>query len=321
MALGKGLDALIPKKNNNSNFVPQPKNQPPASVSPLPALSQSVNYPTPAQNANSQKPKHLSNQESIFQIEVDKIKPNPYQPRKEFDVVALDELAASLREHGVIQPLLVAKVIKETPNGTQVEYQLIAGERRLMAAKKIGLPRVPVIIKKFETNQKKLEVALIENLQRSNLNAIETAKAYARLQDEFGLTQKEIAVKAGKSREAVANTLRLLNLPSEIQGALSTGKINESQARAMLGVTDVYKQNEVFQNVLKEKQSVRELKKKITPEKESTNPEQIMWEKQLEEKFGAPVQIIKEGNKGKMVVKFYSEDELRGILQRFLGES
>ncbi|PIY59517.1 chromosome partitioning protein ParB, partial [Candidatus Wolfebacteria bacterium CG_4_10_14_0_8_um_filter_37_11] len=202
---------------------------------------------------------------AIFHIEIEKIKPNPFQPRKTFDEESLKELAASIREFGVIQPIIVTKIVHEIETGTQVEYQLIAGERRLMASKLIGLERIPAIIKRIVPSEGavQMEMAIVENLQRSSLNPIETARAYAKLQDQFGLTQREVAAKLGKSRETIANAVRLLNLPTEIQDALADGKINESQGRLLLTIDDLSQQIAVFQDLLSNNLSVRELKNKI----------------------------------------------------------
>jgi ParB family chromosome partitioning protein len=256
--------------------------------------------------------------ESVFQIEVEKIKPNPFQPRDEFNEEGIEELAQSIREFGIIQPLVVSKIFKETETGTDVEYQLVVGERRLRAAKQVGLERVPVIVRKVDTNRAKLELALIENLQRFNLNPIESARAYSRLQDEFGLTQKEIAIRVGKSREVVANTMRLLNLPSFIQEALIQNKLNESQARALLGIQNMEEQRRIFENILSQKLSVRAAKKE-TEKIETADPETIYWKKRLEEGLGAPVKIIKNGGKGRIAIEFYSDEEWHGVLEKLLG--
>lgn len=336
--LGKGLESLIPKKNV--------QNLPPANASQAPAKLQAEDSawphrePATPQNLNHaasvsgnlyqskisphlgiQKPKRDT--ESVFQIETEKIKPNPYQPRHEFNEEHLRELAQSIREFGILQPLVVSKIIKETDYGSDVEYQLIAGERRLMAAKLIGLPRVPAIVKRVPEHRLKLEMALIENIQRRDLNGLEEAKAYARLQDEFGLTQREIAQRVGKSREVVANTLRLLNLPSYVQEALSGGKINESQARMLLGLENAEEQKNIFNNLVEQKLTVRALRDQIqkTPKPEvRPDPQSEFWQKQVEEKLGAPVKLLKHGGKGRMVIQFYSEDELKGILGKLLGE-
>lgn len=264
------------------------------------------------------KRSHRPREESVFQIEVEKIKPNPYQPRRHFNEENLKELAYSIRSHGILQPLVVSKIEKETETGTDVEYQLIAGERRLMAAKLIGLERVPAIIRKIDSHRVKLELALIENIQRSNLNPIETARAYARLYEEFNLTQQEIGVRVGKSREAVANTMRLLKLPSHIQEALSEGQLNESQARNLLTIEDPLEQEKAFRVILADKLSVRELQHKTFKSKIS-DPQMVYWEKELEEKIGAPVKLIKNGPGGKIVIHFHSQEEWQNILDKILG--
>jgi len=258
--------------------------------------------------------------ESVFQIEVEKIKPNPFQPRHEFNNEELEGLAQSIREFGIIQPLVVSKIIKETETGTDVEYQLIAGERRLRAAKLAGLERVPAIVRKVDSNRTKLEMALIENLQRHNLNPIESAKAYSRLQDEFGLTQKEIAIRVGKSREAVANSMRLLNLPSYIQESLMENKLNESQARALLGIQNMDEQRRVFESILSNKLSVRAVKSEAQKTEPVADPELIYWQKRLEEGLGMPVKVSKNGGKGRVAIEFYSDEEWHGVLERLLGK-
>ncbi|MCK9187081.1 MAG: ParB/RepB/Spo0J family partition protein [Candidatus Colwellbacteria bacterium] len=267
-------------------------------------------------------------QDSVFQIEAEKIFPNPHQPRRHFDEDSLNELANSIREFGIIQPLVVTKMLKETDNGTEVTYQLIAGERRLMAAKKAGLRTVPAIIKKVGMDRERLELAIIENIQRENLNPLEAARSYARLQDDFGLTQREIAIRMGKSRETIANTLRLLNLPSEIQQALEEGKINESHARLLLQIGDISRQKEFFQSILRNKPSVRELKAKIRREKKTAgedsqsgriNPELMSLQSRLEEVLGTKVKINDEGDGGKITINYYSPEELNAIISRMAG--
>ena len=260
----------------------------------------------------------------IFHIEADKIKPNPYQPRRNFDEEALKELANSIREFGILHPLVVTKIETPTEFGTNVEYQLISGERRLMAAKIVGLERVPAIIKKAPTERERLEMAIIENIQRENLNPIEIARAYAKLQDQFGLTQREVAVRVGKSREVVANSIRLLNLPSEIQDATAFGKINESQARLLLMVSDIKEQQDLFNNTIMNNLSVREIRSRIhakkTPNIDAAalqiDPEMEKMEEQLREILGTKVKLQKEGGGGKLIVNFYSNEELLGIIQK-----
>ncbi len=327
MSLGKGLESLIPKKKLDNPVNSPAQLQPPVisdipvlkSRSPIEPPQKFTNFPQRDSNVDQYQKKHFQprhNQESIFHIEVEKIKPNPYQPRRDFDEENLRELAQSIREFGIIQPIIISKIIKETETGTAVEYQLIAGERRLKAAKMVGLERIPAIVRKIDLGRTSLEIALIENVQRSDLNSLETAKAYARLQDEFGLTQREIASKVGKSREVIANTLRLLNLPSHIQEALFKNIINESQARALLAVVNQAEQEKVFQNLLTQKVSVRTLKENIQA---PVDPQRTYWEKQLEDKLGTPVKIIKNGARGKMVIQFFSEKEWQSILEKLLN--
>lgn len=274
--------------------------------------------------------------EPVFHIEVDKITPNPYQPRKNFDPEALNELANSIREYGILHPLVVTKIEKILPTGTEVEYQLISGERRLIAAKLAGLERVPAIIKIAPTERERLELAIIENIQRENLNPVETARAYVKLQEQFGLTQREIAVRVGKSRESVANTMRLLNLPTFAQEALSGGKINESQARLLLMVSDIKEQQLVFNDLISNNLSVRELKNRIkvskkelldepadqsrVSEKIKIDPEIVSLEEQLMEILGTKVKVQTEGEGGKLTINFYSKEELQGIIDKLVRQ-
>ncbi|MEK7624423.1 MAG: ParB/RepB/Spo0J family partition protein [Patescibacteria group bacterium] len=267
---------------------------------------------------------HTQQRESIFLIEIEKIKPNPLQPRRSFNEESIKELAASIQEFGILQPLLVSKIEEETENGTRVSYQLIAGERRFKAAKMLGLEQVPVIVKKIDIEADRLEMAITENLQRADLNPVETARAFAKLQDEFGLTQREIAQRLGKSREAVANTLRLLNLPSNIQDALTQNKINESQARALLAVSDLNQQQALFQELIDNNLSVRDLKEKIKTgdiSGQPADPENNYLENQLEEVLGTRVQISKNQNKGKIIIKFFSPEELDTIIKKICKEN
>lgn len=261
----------------------------------------------------------------IFHIETSKIKPNPFQPRRIFDEAALSELASSIREFGILHPLVVTKVEIPTENGTDVEYQLISGERRLMASKIVGLERVPAIIRSVPTDRERLELAIIENIQRENLNPIETARAYSKLQDQFGLTQREIAVRVGKSREAVANAIRLLNLPTQIQDAVSNSKINESQARLLLMIADPKEQQLLFEDLMLNNLSVRQLRTRIMAKKEAlTRPidsvvpdvETAQIEEQLREALGTKVRVQKEGQGGKLTINFYSPEELQLIIDK-----
>ena len=261
----------------------------------------------------------------IFHIETDKIKPNPFQPRRVFDEAALGELASSIREFGILHPLVVTKVETSTEGGTNVEYQLISGERRLMASKIVCLERVPAIIRSVPTDRERLELAIIENIQRENLNPIETARAYSKLQDQFGLTQREIAVRVGKSREAVANAIRLLNLPTQIQDAVSNSKINESQARLLLMIADPKEQQLLFEDLMLNNLSVRQLRSRIMAKKESVSRpidsvvpdvETAQIEEQLREALGTKVRVQKEGQGGKLTINFYSPEELQLIIDK-----
>src|SRR3989344_6093975 len=192
--------------------------------------------------------KHITpevKKDSVYYVEINKVRPNPQQPRRDFDDEGLKELAKSIKKYGVLQPLLVSKVEEESNHGMNVYYQLIAGERRLRAAKQVGLPNVPVIVRNdLEDKQENLEVALVENVQRKDLNPMEEAEAYDRLAKEFNLTQKEIAEKVAKSREVVANAVRLLNLPKDIKESLRSGKLTRAHARALLAFSDEAKQRE-----------------------------------------------------------------------------
>lgn len=325
MALGRGLQSLIPPKDDFSHRDDlEEKKEFRAVTQPHQKIDETFSYKKekPKEGIGyNETPKSGGNnkQEAIFHIEVDKIKPNSYQPRREFNEAELIELAQSIQEFGVIQPLVVSKSTRETEGGTDVEYQLIAGERRLRASKMAGLERVPAIIKRIDAGKTRLEIALIENIQRSDLNALESARAYARLQDEFGLTQREVALRVGKSRESVANTVRLLNLPQEIQDALLHNKINESQARTLLSLSDVAEQKRMFRNLISGKLSVRELRQK-TDKGSEVSSEQRFWEKKLAEKYQTPIKIIKKGSRGRIVVPFYSEEEMNAVVDKLLGE-
>ncbi len=265
-------------------------------------------------------------QEHVFLIEVHKIEPNPFQPRRFFDEEQLKELANSIREYGILQPLVVSKVEEITPDGATVHYQLIAGERRFRAAQLVGLERVPAVIKNVGLDKEKLELAIVENVQRANLNPIEAARAYARLQDEFRLTQREIAQRIGKSREVVANTMRLLNLPTIVQDAIAMGKIGESQARLILSLDDPKQQQALFDDIIARGLSVREIRNKVAYMKAppvsaagtvgEVDAEAISIKQQLEEALGTIVQVTKDGSVGKITIAFSTPEELYTILER-----
>ena len=321
---------------------PEPVIAPEIKLDPIPEI---VAVPEPVQPmavtpevAPSQPPRLIEEKryekllptDAIFQIEVERITSNPHQPRREFNEEALKELASSIREFGVLQPLVVSKIERETENGTSVEYELIAGERRLMASKLAGLRTVPAIVRSTSSDKEKLELAIIENIQRADLNPIETARAFAKLQDEFKLTQREIAARLGKSREAVANSVRLLNLPSEIQESISRGLVSESQARLLLSIDDISSQRKLFEEILKSNLSVREVKSRIqemnspgspVPKFASVNPETDYLKERLEDFLGTKIDLSRAGDGGKITISFYSEEELKAITEKLLKQN
>ena len=263
--------------------------------------------------------------DSIFWIEVDKIKPNPYQPRKDFDPVALQALSDSIRQYGVLQALVVTrKEVQKEDGGIATEYELIAGERRLRASRLAGVREVPCLIKTGEDNDLlKLELAIIENVQREDLNAVDRARAFKRLNDEFGFKHGEIAKKVGKSREYVTNTLRLLMLPEVILNALSEGKITEGHTRPLMMLTDRPQEQDVlFKEIMFKKLTVREaeqIARKIALERirrkdRPVDPELIEMEEKLATVLGTRVHIERRDNGGQLSIDFFSNDDLRTIL-------
>ena len=274
-------------------------------------------------------------QNAIFWIEVEKIKPNPFQPRKEFDEYKLRDLADSIKQYGILQPLVVTRrEIEKVEGGLAVEYELIAGERRLRASKLAGLTQVPVLIRigeesKEEEDRMKLELAIIENLQREDLNPVDRAKAFQRLADDFGFKHVQIAAKVGKSREYVSNTLRLLALPEEMLLALAERRINEGHSRPLLMLTDrKEEQMTLFKEIIFKKLNVREaerIARRIAVDrvrKKGTNfdPEMMEFEAALTERLGTRVQIEKREVGGKIVIDFFSNDDVRNFLKRLQEE-
>lgn len=192
-------------------------------------------------------------------IDIDKIKPNPYQPRKEFDERELKSLADSIRVYGILQPLLVSKIEKDVPTGRAVEYELIAGERRLRAAKLAHLPRVPVVVRQAISDKQKLEVALIENIQRHDLNPVDEARAFKQLKDEFNISYSEIGRRVSKSQPYIMNTVRILALPMAMQDALVAGQINEGHTRPLLSLKRFPdRQQKLFDAIVNQKFTVRQ---------------------------------------------------------------
>ncbi|MGB9710122.1 MAG: ParB/RepB/Spo0J family partition protein [Thermodesulfovibrio sp.] len=270
-ALGKGLDALIPKQ-----------------------------------------------EEQLQEIEIERIIPGEAQPRTDFNEEALKELAQSIKEKGVIQPIVVSRV----GDGT---FRIIAGERRWRAAKIAGLEKIPAVIKDVSPSEA-VEIALIENIQREDLDPVETASAFDRLIKEFNITQEELSKRVGKDRATIANYLRILKLPDEIRQHLKQGTITMGHAKAILSVEESQKQIEIANMVIKKSLSVRqteELVKKIDKPKPSKEiiPEIAELEDKLTSELGYKVKILHKGKKGKLEIFYNSLDELDGILQRIFRKS
>jgi ParB family chromosome partitioning protein len=263
----------------------------------------------------------------LFTVALDDIVPNPHQPRQGIDARELEELAASIREHGVIQPLVVAP-LQEDQAGSRARYQMVAGERRWQAARLAGLARVPVVVKSVSSREL-LELALVENIQRADLNPLEEAAAYQQLMHEFGLTQEEVAARVGRSRAAVANALRLLRLPEEIKGALRQGKISEGHARAILGLADASDQLAVLRAVEKRALSVRQtealvrhLASATVPQKSALqpSPQTRALEDAIRSALGTRVALSRSERGGRLVIFFYSDEELQSIYERIVGD-
>lgn len=260
-------------------------------------------------------------------MEVDKIKPNPLQPRRDFDETELRSLADSISEHGILQPLIVTKVEEANSSGIKVSYELVAGERRLKAAKISGLNFVPVIIRKKTENKEKLELALVENIQRANLSPMERARSFDRLAKEFDLTHNQIAEKMGCSRELISNTIRLLQLPREVEKALEAGQISEGHARTLLALDTDAQKISLMKEILAKNLSVRAVEslgrqmkgvsKKIKDN--VTDPEFKALESRLEDFLGTRVKLAKEGDLGKIYIEFYSSEELNSIINKIIS--
>jgi ParB family chromosome partitioning protein len=263
---------------------------------------------------------------SVFWIEVDKIKPNPFQPRREFDQAQLQSLSDSIRQYGVLQALVVTrKEVQTEDGGLATEYELIAGERRLRAAKLAGVREVPVLIREGEDDDlMKLELAIIENLQREDLNPVERAKAFKKLAEEFKLTHAKIGEKVGKSRVYVTNTIRLLDLPEPIIQALSEGKITEGHMRPLgMLASRPDEQMTVFKEIMFKKLTVRDTEKiarkiaydRVRKKDLMGDPELVELENKLSESLGTRVQIDRKEKGGRLFIDFFSNDDLWHILE------
>ena len=261
---------------------------------------------------------------SIFWIDTDKIKPNPLQPRKEFDEARLRDLADSIKQYGVLQPLIVSRIeVEKEAGGIITEYELIAGERRLRAAILAGVSQVPAIIRTGDTSMMKLELAIIENLQREDLNVVDRARAFFQLVNEFKFTHNEVAKKMGRSREYVSNTLRILTLPEEIIHALSEGKITEGHTRPILMLVDHPEEQLVlFKEILYKKITVREAERlarkiafdRVRKKEFMPDPEITELEEEFQDKLGTRVHIDRKELGGQIKIDFFSTEDLRTIL-------
>ncbi len=260
---------------------------------------------------------------AVSEIALDDILPNPWQPRRDAENRAIDELAQSVREHGILQPLLVSS----RPDG---QYQLIAGERRWWAAKRAGLQRVPVVVREV-TPEQALALALVENIQRADLNPLEEASAYRRLVDEFGLTQEQLAARVGKNRVTITNALRLLSLPLEVREALAEGSISEGHARAMLQVQDAPGQLLLLRLTIERQLSVRqteEMARRLAADlagqgrrpRRSKSAETVAIESRIMQSLGTKVELFHSRRGGRVVIHFYSDEELESLYGRLTGE-
>ena len=250
---------------------------------------------------------------TVMNIDIDHIVPNPRQPRA--DMVNLEDLAASIKEKGIAQPVIVRRVGDK--------YELVAGERRWRAAKKAGFKSIPAITRAY-TDEDSLEIALIENIQREDLNAMEEAEAYAKLSQEFNLTQDEIAKKVGKNRSTVANTLRLLELPDPIQKSIRKGELTAGHARPLLSLSSAEEQLSVWQEIIKNKLSVRDVEqvtKSTLPKKKKTKPvtnyEMANIEDRLTSTLGTKVRVHGNRTRGRIDIDYYSQEDLERLIELF----
>lgn len=288
--LGRGLSSLISGQTQNR---------------PLGKPTEAPYFPKTKQGVSNQ----------ILQIAVDKIKPNPHQPRQEFSEIPLQNLIASIKEHGIFQPIIVTQTMAGN-------YELIAGERRLRAAKLAGLKEIPAIIRSAK-DLEKLELSLIENIQRQDLNPIEKANAYKKLIDNFDLTHEQAAKRLSISRAQFSNIIRLLGLPDNIQKGLGNGKISLGQAKTILEIKDKNKQTQIYKHASQTNQTVEDTKKQVQKIKVRTHTRQIKkspqiqdWENELQAKLNTRVRIKKRGAWGGIIeIEFYSDEELESLIK------
>jgi ParB family chromosome partitioning protein len=265
-------------------------------------------------------PQRTVDQPTTLEIPITRIRPNPHQPRKRFGAEELASLTGSIREHGVLQPILVS----ETVDG----YQLVAGERRLRAAQAAGLERVPAVIRQL-ADREQIELALVENLQREDLDPLETAEAYRQLIEEFGFTQDDVAQRVGKARSTVANTLRLLDLAPGVQAAVADGRLTEGHGRALGGLA-VELQDRVLDSVTGQELSVRQTEELVRrlrepkpeptgPLTRRTDPELERVEEDLRRSLGTKVSLARSRRGGRIVIEYYSDEELGRLYERLTG--
>ena len=255
-------------------------------------------------------------EETVQEVKIKDIRPNPYQPRKVFEKEAIEELKQSILEHGILQPIIVRKSIKG--------YEIVVGERRYRAAKEANLERVPVVVREL-TEQQMMELAVLENLQREDLTPIEEAAAYQLLMEKLKVTQEELAKRLGKSRPHIANHIRLLSLPPKIQGLISEGKISMGHGRALLGLRKKEKLQVLVEKTVKDGLNVRQLEQLIQQlndvsreTKKKNAPKDIFIkerESSLRERFGTTVHIKQSKNKGKIEIEFFSKEDLERIME------
>lgn len=316
--LGRGLGSLLSgaqsEESNIAPAKPAPQQQPVASqqtVKPEPIATES-----------------MTSQDKVWTISIEKLKSGVYQPRKNFEKESLEELSRSIKEHGILQPI----VARPVGNGQLGHFEIVAGERRWRAAQQAGLHEVPVLIRNY-TNQKTLELSLIENLQRADLNPIEEAEGYQRLQSEFKLTQEQIADRVGKERATVANALRLLRLSPETRALVQAGQLSPGHAKVLLGLSDLSLQKKLALQSIEQGFSVRKLEQTIASMIKPINADGVSpasaasgnnvtqrlisgLSDELQKLLGTKVNIDYQNSKGKMSIYFYSDDELTNIVEK-----
>jgi ParB family chromosome partitioning protein len=304
--LGRGLGSLIPKR---PSIAPPPV----APIAPPVMTAPTFVPPEPAPVIRATPPAQPRNSGKMFDIPIGLIDPNPHQPRHHILGESLDELVDSIRQHGILQPVIVTR--------NDDRYQLIAGERRFRAAERLGLPTVPAIIRESRELEQ-LEIAIVENVQRQDLNPNEEAMGYQQLSEEFGLTQEDIARKVGKRRTTIANALRILSLPAEMQQALRDGRMTSSHAKILLTAVSPQDRQRLFNQILEGKLPVRaaaELGQNTTVRRHvrrNTDPMVQAMEDELRTKYGTKVKISKRDQRGSVAIEFYSDEEFQQLINR-----